>query len=1273
MKGLPGLVTRLTGLLFALLFGFGGALAQSGPTGSLSGEVRDPSGASISGAKVTATHIETGLSRVATTNSEGRWSLPVLPVGNYKVTVEATGFKKPVADIAVEAAVPRVLDTRLEVGEVSVEVNITDAAPLATPTTATTFRQLTGQELVRVPTSTRSFTHLLSAEAGVSADLPPVLTNGTGNISPSVNGTRTTSTSLTFNGIDATNFTTNEGSFTDNISPAPETLAEVKLQTSLYDASTGRSGGGNFQLVTKSGGNKFNGSLYHYFQNEALNANDYFFNRDSIDKPKARRNEGGFTIGGPIVKEKLFFFGGAQFTRAETGFVPTASSRTVLPEALSLISGPRTAANIVAAFRQLNPNFPLTEAQISPFALALLNLRNPATGDFFIPAPKPVGAGGERVSPDSSTPTWAGGNPLISQRNVVPAEFKQDQFTTKLDYQITQANRLSGTFFFANFPGLDPFPDPFTLASPVTLQRDDRSRTLALSDIQIISPTLINEARFGYFLLDNTRSLTDEFAAITSASVFGLNDAQALAFNPSLNFDNSAAAQRLGHYIFRNNLSNLSFGGPNDAFNRRKQQTLSFADNVTWTRGANAFRFGGEYKRHFYDTNLPEEQATEFEKFENFTQFLAGFGTEADTQFGITNKSFRMNDLSAYAATDYKVAKRLTLNLGLRWDWFGWPLEKDGRIGNFDFEGLTNAENPVAQFLVPDNVKNTGFAAIDGAIAAAVKADSGHTLKGQDLNNFAPRFGFAFSPFDSNKLVIRGGYGIFYDRPSAAFINTIFSNYPFLREVEVTAPSQRVPLSTPFSQQNPNLSFNNYLPNRLVYQTNGVYVIRDGTGVTRQADGTNNPIDPATGQPTLGNVAETFEFRAIDRNLRTPYVQQWNFGFQYELTNNLLIEARYQGSKGTKLLQAVAFNQGYDLNDPNTPDYVFKRFNDAYVAAQRGNPNALNGPLRNASTERERGRGIAFGFPNSATGQAVDFNLSNPAGAVIGFEARGPILGFNVPEALILQSSANSIYHAAQLGVTKRFSRGLQFNAFYAYSKSIDYQSADPGSTAGGGRPDVPNTGFVVQGNQRDLSSNRAVSDFDRTHRFSASYVYDLPIGGNKFLKGWQASGFIQIQSGTPFTIFSPEPEVGNVSAYSSVRNGSGGLYRLGFGRPSLCGSIDQLRQQASDITRGYFNGSVLCSPLTAAGGYPNNFGFGNLGRNALRGPYQKRVDFGLSKSAPITERVGLEFRWDIFNLFNNVNFANPASDLADSTDFGAITNTVGGPRVMQFGLKLKF
>jgi len=1253
-------------------------IAQTG-TGTLTGDIKDPNGANLPGVSVVVKHLGTGATRTAVSDADGHWTLPALPVGTYEVSYESTGFKKLVRDrVEVEASVPRTLEDKLEVGEIGAVINITEGAALITPETSAVARQLSSEQLVQVPTSTRSFTQLLSAEAGVSSDLSPVLTNGNGNQSPSVNGTRTTSTSLFFNGVDATNITSNEGSLNGNIAPAPETLSEVKLQTSLYDASTGRSGGGNFQLVTKSGTNQFNGSVYYYLQNEKFNANDYFFNKDGIDRPKARRNEGGFTIGGPVIKDRLFFFGGYQHTQANTGFVSTASSITVLPAALRLISGARTKENLWAAFSQLNPgilasipkancnpavNGVVDRNCISDVAVALLNVRNPATGDFLIPAPR----AGAIVGSDINVAGNNGGNPFIRQRNVFPAQFEQDQFTIKLDGRLTNKNTLNGTIFWANFPGFDPFPDPLSLASPITVKRSDRNRTLAISDQNVFGPRFINEVRFGYFSLNNTRVLDDPFLAITNESV-GIP-------NPAVAFDQGPGTLRLGHYVGRPGtlLERFSFGGPNDTFNRREQKTYSLADHITYLAGNHSLRIGAEYKRHNFNTALPEEQATEFEKYDNFTQFLRGVATEADTQFGVTEKQFRFRDAGFYFADDWKVNRKLTVNAGLRWEWFGWPEEKNGLIGNFDPSLVTDFDNPLSGFIVPSNAGLTGFVAVDTAIQATTKADTKSTIHTQDLNNFAPRFGFAFTPFDNNKLVIRGGYGIFFDRPSAAFINTVFSNYPHLREEEVTFPGSNVPLTSAWSQQDPNFPFSQYLPNRVVRTAgaNGTYQIRDNTNVTRGADGTLNPIDPATGLPFRGNIAETFEFRAVDRNLRTPYVQQWNLGAQYEVTGNFLVEVRYVGSKGTKLLQATSFAQGFDLNDPNTPDFIYERFNRAYVAS--GSP---LGALNAGSTARQRGLGKAFGFPNATLGGMIDLNLANPSGAVITFEGRSPFLGFDVPEAIMLGNSAYSTYHSAQLSVTKRLSKGLQFNAAYTFSKSIDNASADPGSTAGGGKPDLPNVGFTAQGNAFDTNANRAVSDFDRPHRFSLSFVYDLPTFGSqsKFLTGWRVSGFGQTQSGLPYSIFSPEVTVANPAHYANLRLGSGGLYRLAFGRPTLCGTLDQLRQQGSDPTEQAFNPAALCSPLSLAGGYPNNRGFGNLGRNVLRGFSQKRIDLGLSKSTAITERVGLEFRWDVFNVFNNVNFATPNTVIGETgTDFAKITDTIGGPRVMQFGMKLKF
>ncbi|MGH9660330.1 MAG: hypothetical protein ACRD96_17405, partial [Bryobacteraceae bacterium] len=446
----------------------------------------------------------------------------------------------------------------------------------------------------------------------------------------------------------------------------------------------------------------------------------------------------------------------------------------------------------------------------------------------------------------------------------------------------------------------------------------------------------------------------------------------------------------------------------------------------------------------------------------------------------------------------------------------------------------------------------------------------------------------------------------------------------------------------------------------------GNYQLRDGTGVARGADGSATPIDPSTGLPVLGNVAETFEFRAVDQNLRTPYVQQWNLGVQYELSSDLMFDVRYAGTKGTKLLQSLAMNQSYDLNDPSTPESIFERFNSAYVAA--GSP---RGALNPGATARERGLGRAFGFADPLTGR-VNLNFGAPPASpttsvTIPFEARAPILGFNIPEALLLQSSGNSHYHGFQSAITKRFLRGLQFRASYTFSKAIDYSSVDPGSTSGGGRPDVPNAGFVVQGNQRDLRSNRALSDLHRAHRFSLSYSWQLPGFASRAcaIQGWQLSGFVQAQSGQPFSIFYPEPEASTPTALAALGTGSGGLFRLGFGRPSLAPgfTLDQLRQSGPDKTRAYVNPAALASP----GG-----GFGNLGRNVLRGPRQARFDLALSKETKFRERTALELRAEVFNVFNNVNFALPSSDLSDS-EFNQITNTIGGPRTMQFGVRLRF
>lgn len=1268
--------------LFAIMAGSPAAFAQA--TGGLSGVVADQNGGLVQGVSVTVRNTATNLTRNAISNDEGHWTLTLLPVGIYSVNYEKDGFKKATsASVSVEASVMRSVDATIEVGVTDVFVEVTSDQPLVQAESAAVTRQITGEQLARTPTSTRSFTGILSSESGVSSDLSSVGVNGTGNISPSVNGTRTTSTSLFFNGIDATNITSNEGSMNDNISPAPETLQEVKLQTSLYDASTGRSGGGNFQLVTKQGGNEFNGTVYYYLQNKAFNSNEFFLQKSGNEKPRADRTETGFTLGGPIKKNKIFFFGGYQHTDANTGLVPTARTRTVLPRAMSVLGEDRSKAAIAAAFNQFNGctvnTTCLLASDISDVAFRIFNLRNPVTGGFYLPSISnfrdlgivdQTGTGSFQFGnfPGITSRTLQRNNPLVEVVTVQPSLFDQHQFTTRLDGHLASNNILSGTFFFSNFPGLDSFPDPNSLASPTTLQRNDRSRTLSVSDTHIFTPNFINEVRFGYFALNNTRSLTEEFSTgdFTNAAI-GVT-------NPATTFDSSVATTRLGHYIGRNNMANFSFGGPNDSFNRRKQVTFSIGNNVNWIAGRHNIKFGGEYKRHQFQTNLPEEQATEFEKFDSFTQLLTGNATEADTQYGITDKDFRFQDLGFYFTNDLKLSRKLNVNVGLRYELFMWPTEKNGRIGNFDLEqfkpcfaatGSTNAlcDDPTPGFLIPNNAAETGVSIVDSAVAVTNRANNKHTLKGQDMNNFAPRVGLAYAVND--KLVLRGGYGLFYDRPSASFINTVFSNYPFLREVEITVPNGNVSIPTAFSGVSTNIPLDQWLPFRVVRGsgTTGSYAIRDNTPVFVDSRGTPQGAgcEPLTGVNCVrGNVAETFEFRAIDRNLITPLIHQWNVGVQQEIVKDLLIEARYVGTMGKNLLVATALNQGFDLNDPVTPDHIFERFNKAYVAA--GSP---NGSLNAGSTARERGIGRAFGFLNTVTGQ-TDLNLSAANGTFINFEARVPILGFNVPEALLLQSKGYSNYHGGQFSLTKRMSRGLQFNAAYTFSNSIDVMSTDPGSTAGSGKPDVPNSGFIAQGDARDLESNRGLSDFDRTHRFSTNFVWEIPtsVSDSRLLNGWMVSGFFQMQSGTPFTVFSSEPEISNVSQLTSLTRGSGGLYRLGFGRPNISCDASSVVSNVTTSRLNVINSGCFSSPLG---------GFGDLGRNTFRGPAQKRLDLSLAKNTKVNERISFELGFDLFNVFNTVNFANPNSDLQDAVDFGIVTNTIGGPRVGQFRAKLRF
>ena len=335
-------------LSFGLAIGV--AHAQSGAGSGLAGRVADSTGASMAGVSVTVSRPDTGFERTTTTNASGDWEARFLQPGAYNIAFEHAGFKALRREhVLVTTGQMAAVDVVLEVGNISEAVAVSADARMVSGDSAAIARTLDRKELEALPTSARNITQLLAIEPGVSADISELLSNDNASISPSVNGARTTNNSFVFNGIDVTNMLccssringsrgtidAGGGTLSRNIAPAPETLEEVKLQTSMYDASVGRNGGGIFQVVSKSGTNTLSGTAYHYMQHDKLLANDFFFNRAGTDKPRLRRNEGGMTVGGPIRRNRTFFFGSYQKTKAETSFVDEASNTVLLPRALT--------------------------------------------------------------------------------------------------------------------------------------------------------------------------------------------------------------------------------------------------------------------------------------------------------------------------------------------------------------------------------------------------------------------------------------------------------------------------------------------------------------------------------------------------------------------------------------------------------------------------------------------------------------------------------------------------------------------------------------------------------------------------------------------------------------------------------------------------------------------------------------------------------------------------------------------------------------------------
>lgn len=1134
----------------------GSALGQTATTGQIAGAVTDPSGAYVVGAKVTLTS-NAGVQRETTSGSDGRYVFPLLDPGAYRIEVTQSGFGSlQLKGIVVRITESTVADVVLKVASEATTVSVTGESPLVQTESSARGTVIDEKAIDTAPLATNNFQQLLTLTAGTSGSLPNSSDLGRGDVAVYVNGQRALSNNIMINGIDANSIGTGEN---PNLAvPAIDSLQEFIVQTSMYDASQGRNAGGNVAAVTKSGTNSFHGGAYEFLRNKNLDANNFFLNGVSslvTPRPTYNRNQFGGTLGGPLWKDRAWFFISYQGTRESNGTSLTNSLATVfLPAGL----GPqRDAVSLATLSACYNPAF---LGYVDPVAFTALNAKLP-NGQYMIPSIAGV-----------TTGCPANLNPVL-QTIPSTSTYKEDQFNANLDVKLTEANRFFAKYFFAanreNQALYDQFGDGNPLQAPGwPTEEDVDQRVLSVGVSSVISNHLVNEVRFGWSTIYGPGTPS---TPITSADL-GISSPLSSLFPsmPTMVFANmfTLGPSPLG----------ITYAATN---------MYSGSDMMTWTKGRHTMKFGGEYKRQELD-------APYFDVFPNgeiayagfltgnpFADFLAGLASVSVIGSGTNSIHNRANDFSAFFQDDWKITPRLTFNLGLRYDYFGPTTETQGHFVGFIPSQATTTPLPITGCLgTTCGVAVTGgfVQAGNGNLQGFPKVND--SLVNSNYKNFGPRIGFAYQMTDSGKMVLRGGYGIFFDRPNMRLYNSQLFNMPY----EMLATALETPNENPFVQVPLPSAFplNPFNPaNAGIFPFGGYPAVLP---VTTYGSTTPAPtIVPATGlYPDI-------------QDWGIPYVQTFNLGVQTNFANNWLLDIGYVGTQGRKYPRLFSFNQAFGPSFAGLP--VF------------GN---LGGPL----------------FPGFG-------NLPAPG------------LG-----SFLMESNSNSNYNSFQTTVTKRLSRGLQMLLSYTWSHSIDdYSGSDVSDIT------------LLPGDMVNQDHNYGNSDFDRRHRFVASYLYNLPSAYHgssaipkKLVNSWSVSGIVTLQSGVPFSILGADSlfefTQGDLAPGRTVQSAikSGNVAdRLGInGAPP------------------YFDTTAFVAPTA------DTSDFGTLGRNIIRGPKEINTDFSIIKAIPVIESQALEFRAEFFNLFNNVNFANPVGVIT-SGNFGQIASTTTGPRVIQFALKYTF
>ncbi len=1240
-------------------------MAQS-TGGRILGRVSDPSGAVLANVRVLVVNEATGTSREVQTSENGDFVLVEVQPGSYRVDFEDKGFKKSVhKNVVVEVNQVVTLNAVLQIGGTQEVVEVTAESPLV-ETTSTQMGAVVNQRAVsQLPLNARDTYQLLQLQPGVQSQTGSDLFYGSNNAGVvSVNGGRGRSNNFSVNGGDANDQFANLPA----VQPTPDSIEEFRVLTNTFDAEYGRNSGAVVNVVTKSGTNAFHGNVYEFFRNKVLNSKGYF---DS-EKPDFKQNQFGGTFGGPIKKDKTFFFASYEGRRIRQGIssdsilVPTPEERAGDFSTQTPFSGVLTDQNVADT----------------------LNARTGCAGAVAAAGGAPIAAGanfadifaGNVIPTECMDPTSVDlMNQFVPGANRPDGTFqtvagihkdRTDQFTFKFDHRINDKQNFSAYYYFNDSTLFDPY-SRFQAGGATTLDfganTQERYQQYNLTHNWTISNNLVNEAHFTYFREAQGNFLHPQHTNLVQDSCTTV--APDACFNDGTADNQTGIHPRLGAgregVPFVDVSGLFSYGNNFEGEIPQVGNTFQWSDSLSWVKGSHTVKFGSDIRRQRFDQTLYYNvnglysyyggSANDVGSDDLMPNYLLGL-PDSFSQGSAQVENVRSSIFALFAQDSWKIKKNITLNYGLRWELFTPLTDISKHVQSFR-PGQVSSIYP-CQFTDPVMIQifqdsgnanpdcdNTGVVPTGLVVPGDQGVPAG--LTSTYYKTFAPRLGIAWSPGDSGKTSIRAGWGLFYNPMEQLVLEQFSAEPPFGGSNIINAPL----FNTPYLQQ-------------------------DGT---QKPNPFNGILDPPRGQPVdWALYRPILLYGQFQPHLRTQYSTQYNLNIQRELTKDLVLQVGYVGSQGHRLLASHDVNFGnsqscVDLNNmANTygdGDLTCGQFyadssffiptteGGVPTVAPAGGLHLPYGP--SGSRFIPEGTPISSVAPDGITLVGLRPFSSPNCNPLDGTGC--PQDGTPVFSSIFAEDTiANSNYNSLQASLEKRFSHGLQAQVAYTFSKSFDQASS-----------------FEGELNPLDPHASYSLSQFDARHRFVLSYVWQLPIPkysgfAGAALSGWDVSGIYTYQTGFPIRITSSADNELMYSAFFEYPGEPNQLAPFHKTNPKSNGGYwfdpNSFTENASD------DSAAPCSDGATFNCFdPSLFGkIGNARRTICCGPPINSMDFALHKVLPMGENRRFEFRAEFYNLFNHSQFNNPDGNTTDGSDFGRIVRAKE-PRQIQLALKFYF